>query len=233
VLGTVPVEKDGSARFVVPARKERFFQALDKDGLAVTSMRSGTHLQPGENRLCAGCHEPKQQTSASPRNSMPLAFRREPSRIMPGPDGSSPFSYPRLVQPVLEQNCVGCHAEQPDTAPRLDAEIVRYPGRGGMEPPTDFYASYVSLAPNYGFYDYGGKNFGDPRWYRTTPGAFGARASKLYALLQAGHYDVALNDADLERIVLWLDSCSLFYGVYEVEGGRQQLAGKVVQPTLE
>jgi hypothetical protein len=233
ILGTVPVEPDGSAHFVVPARKELFFQALDEDGLAVTSMRSGTHFQPGEHRVCAGCHEPKQQATTAPGNALPLAFRRAPSPIVPGPDGSNPFSYPRLVQPVLERNCVACHAEAPDKAPRLDAEIVRFPGKGGMAPDTDFYASYVSLAPDYGFYDYGGKDFGDPKWYRTTPGDFGARASRLYALLSAGHHDVELTDADLERIVLWLDSCSMFYGVYEVEGGREQLAGKVVWPTLE
>ena len=102
-----------------------------------------------------------------------------------------------------------------------------------MQPATDFYASYVSLAPEYGFYDYGGKGFDDPRWYRTTPSAFGARASKLYALLLDGHHDVELSRSDLGRIVLWLDSCSLFYGVYEPEGGRRQLAGEEVWPTLE
>ncbi|MCU0875561.1 MAG: hypothetical protein MUE50_24790, partial [Pirellulaceae bacterium] len=36
VLGTVPVEPDGSAYFTVPAGKEIFFQALDEQGLAVT-----------------------------------------------------------------------------------------------------------------------------------------------------------------------------------------------------
>ena len=32
VLGTVPVEEDGSAYFRVPANKELFFQALNEDG---------------------------------------------------------------------------------------------------------------------------------------------------------------------------------------------------------
>ncbi len=30
VLGTVPVEEDGSAHFIVPAEKELYFQALDE-----------------------------------------------------------------------------------------------------------------------------------------------------------------------------------------------------------
>jgi hypothetical protein len=229
VLGTVPVEADGSAHFTVPAGKEMFFQALDADGLAVQSMRSGTHFQPGEKHVCQGCHEPKHRAPPGPR-AEPLAMRRGPSRLQPDVDGSNPFSYPRLVQPVLEKHCTQCHAKTPDKAPRLDAERMLLVGKAYMDLPTTYYASYVSLAPKYGFYDYGG---GGGRSHRTTPGDFGARASQLYKLLVRGHYDVKLPPADLHRITLWLDSCSMFYGVCEKEGGEAQLRGEVVQPTLE
>ncbi|MCY2990222.1 MAG: hypothetical protein NTY19_20455, partial [Planctomycetota bacterium] len=100
VLGTVPVEADGSAYFTVPAGKELFFQALDENGLAVTSMRSGTQFQPGETASCQGCHEPRHGTPRMPSQNT-LALRRSPSRLQPDVDGSHPFSYPRLVQPVL------------------------------------------------------------------------------------------------------------------------------------
>ncbi len=225
VLGTVPVEMDGSAHFTVPARRELFFQALDENGLAVTSMRSATQLQPGEHLTCQGCHEPK---PGSPRGlaSSPLAMRRAPSRLQPDVDGTNPFSYPRLVQPVLERNCVACHAKSPDKAPRLDAEPLRHGN-------TRYFASYVSLAPKFGFHNYGGRDWNDAKWYRTTPGEFGAHASKLYAMLQAGHHDVKLPPEDLHRLTVWLDSCSLFYGVYEKEGGEAQLRGEVARPTLE
>jgi len=73
----------------------------------------------------------------------------------------------------------------------------------------------------------------DAKWYRTTPGAFGARASRLFALLQKGHHDVKLPPEDLHRLTVWLDSCSLFYGVYEKEGGEAQLRGEVPRPSLE
>ncbi|MCZ7637891.1 MAG: hypothetical protein M5U12_18765 [Verrucomicrobia bacterium] len=92
-----------------------------------------------------------------------------------------------------------------------------------MDVPTTYYASYVSLAPQFGFYSYGGRDWNDPKWYRTTPGEFGARASRLYALLAEGHHGVCLSPADWARLTLWLDSCSLFYGVYEKEGGEAQL----------
>jgi len=99
-----------------------------------------------------------------------------------------------------------------------------------MDLPTTYYAAYVSPTPQFGFYEYGGAG---GRSHRTTPGEFGARASKLYELLIKSHYDLKLPPEDLHRITLWLDSCSMFYGVYEKEGGEAQLRGEVVQPTLE
>ena len=77
VLGTVPVEEDGSAHFTVPANIEVFFQALDDHGLAVQSMRSATQLHAGERLVCAGCHQPSHHTVDGQR------FRS------PGPPASS------------------------------------------------------------------------------------------------------------------------------------------------
>ena len=215
VLGTVPVEEDGSAYFRVPANKEMFFQALDQRGLAVQSMRSATYLHEGERLVCAGCHEPKYR-SPQPPATLSLALRREPSRLKPDVDGSNPFSYPRLVQPVLDKHCVECHAQKADKAPSLS----RLPLTGG------WYASYANLVGRFGFHDYGDG-------YRTTPGRFGAKASKLYELLQKDHYGVKLSDEELHRITLWLDCSSMFYGVYEKEGGQAQLRGEIALPTLE
>jgi len=215
ILGTVPVESDGSAHFRVPAGKELFFQALDERGLAVQSMRSATYLQPGERLLCQGCHEPRHRAPAAPAR-FPLALRREPSAIRPEVEGANPFSYPRLVQPVLERHCLPCHKENADKAPNLAREPVKQ----------GWYASYRSLAPAYGFHDY-------RDGYRTTPGAFGARASKLFQMLDKGHHDLTLPADDLRRITLWLDCCSMFYGVYEEDRGQAQLRGEVAQPTLE
>ncbi|MHC4110309.1 MAG: HzsA-related protein [Planctomycetota bacterium] len=218
VLGTVPVEEDGSAHFTVPAGKELFFQALDEKGLAVQSMRSSTYVQPGEQLVCQGCHEPRHRAPESPKKIL-MAMRRKPSKPKPDVDGTNPFSYPRLIQPVLDKHCVSCHAKHPDKAARLDSEVI-VKGR------QKWYASYHSLAPEYGFWGYGDR-------HRTLPGKFGARVSKLYKLLQKGHYDVELSEEEMHRIVVWLDSLSIFYGVYEKEGGIAQLQGKVVYPTLE
>ena len=118
-------------------------------------------------------------------------------------------------------------------APPLDSTIVTTSTGSYMNPKTKYFTSYLSLAREFGFYDYGGKNWEDPKWYRTTPGEFGAKASKLYALLQDDHYGVRLPADAMRRITLWLDSCSPFYGVYEKEGGQAQLRGEVAVPTLQ
>ena len=222
VLGTVPVEKDGSAHFTVPAHKSLFFQALDEKGLAVQSMRSATYLQANERLTCQGCHEQKHNVPLAP-GRLAAAHRRKPDRPKPDVDGSNPFSYPRLVQPVLEKNCVKCH-EKNTKDPKVKVKPPDLSGKVVGK----WYASYHSLAKKYGFWSYGDG-------WRTTPGKFGARASKLYPLLTTGsHKDrVKLTPEDMHRITLWLDSCSIFYGVYEREGGEAQLRGGIVRPTLE
>lgn len=235
VLGTVPVEPDGSAHFKVPSGIQLFFQALDSNGCAIQSMRSSIVFVPGETLSCVGCHEPKTETAPGGKAAGLQALRRPPSKLKPGPEGSRPFSYPILVQPVLDKKCVACHAENKETAPRLDSEIVRGQDRAYYSNSTHtFYASYNSLAKPHGFTTYGaGHDFNNAKFYRTIPGKFGARASKLYPLLKKGHHGVKLTDEEMQRIIIWLDSVSQFYGVYEPEGLDAQLRGEVVWPTLE
>ncbi len=69
VLGTVPVEADGSAHFTVPAYRELFFQALDERGMAINSMRSATQARHGERLVCQGCHEHKSQAGQDARRA--------------------------------------------------------------------------------------------------------------------------------------------------------------------
>jgi len=57
VLGTVPVEKDGSAFFRVPAKTPISIQPLDERGRALQIMRSWLTAMPGEFLSCNGCHE--------------------------------------------------------------------------------------------------------------------------------------------------------------------------------
>jgi len=222
VLGTVLVEADGSAYFSLPVGIPVFFQALDERGLAVQSMRSVTYVHAGQRLMCRGCHEPRHRAPALPKQ-LPLAFRRPPSEIQPDVPGSNPFSFPRLVQPVLERHCVSCHAKEPKALDLRKGDWKRNRVR--------WYTSYVNLRP-YAFY-FGRFDAEYDAWTapRTTPGKFGARASKLLRLLDKGHYDVKLSKADLHRITLWLDCNSDFFGAYE--NTEAQARGEIVRPTLE
>jgi hypothetical protein len=221
VLGTVPVESDGSACFEAPVGKEVYFQALDERGMAIQSMRSGTYVHPGERLVCQGCHEPKHRPPA-PASGVRLALRRAPSRLEPDVDGSHPFSYARLVQPALNRNCVQCHREKK----ALDLA-------GAIEGRNGWTRSYENLAAKYGFYfdvTNGSINKGEHGGSRTVAGGFGARASKLLKYLGSEHYGVKMSDEDFHRVTLWLDCNSEFFGSYE--NTRAQALGEVVWPTL-
>ena len=226
VLGTVPVEPDGSVHFEAPVAKPFYFQALDERGLAVQSMRSVTYVHPGERLTCRGCHEPKLQAAPFEKTSvLPTAMRRAPSKITPDVDGSNPFSYPRLVQPVLDRHCVTCHAKNKGKAPDLGPTVTRSNG---------WTQSYVSLAGKYGFYFHvsnGSIRTGIHGGSRTVPGKFGAKASKLFQMLDKGHNKLKLPPEDLHRLTLWLDANSEFYGAYH--DTDKQARGEVVLPDLQ
>ncbi len=222
VLGTVPVEVDGSVHFYLPAGKAVYFQALDERGLAVQSMRSDTYVHPEQHLFCQGCHEPR-HTVPSNTEKPGLAFRRPPSRIQPDVEGSNPFSFSRLVQPVLERHCVTCHNEEAKAPDLRKGEWEKHP---------DYrYTSYSNLG-EYAFFIGSTRNTYDP-WTtpRTAPGQFGARASKLYQILRHGHHEVQLPEEDLRRITLWLDCNSDFFGSYEHT--EAQASGQIIQPRVQ
>ncbi|HPZ82905.1 MAG TPA: hypothetical protein PL064_05700, partial [Thermogutta sp.] len=68
----------------------------------------------------------------------------------------------------------------------------------------------------------------------TQPDFFGARGSKLLSMLLEGHYDVHLDQDDLERLVTWMDCNALFYGTFNPEDQKRQQKGEVILgPALE
>lgn len=203
VLGTVPVEDDGSANFRLPSGVNVFFQALDKDGVALQTMRTVTNVQPKEAISCIGCHEPR---NLAPPVSRPLAGgrggrTRPPSKIKPGPPGSWPLRFDTLVQPVLDRHCVSCH--QPGGNAQAIAKLDLTPA-----------AAYDSLTT------YGGLRQQVYSKYiagRSTPGAVIAADSLLVKHLRAGHQNVKLDDDDWERLFTWLDTYAQRLGSFSAE----------------
>ena len=105
ILGTVPVETDGSAGFKVPANTPLAVQPLDEQGQAVQLMRSWFTAMPGEIGSCMGCHE----SQNAPPPTQPTGPAAQPSAIAPWYGPPRGFSFVREVQPVLDKYCVGCH----------------------------------------------------------------------------------------------------------------------------
>ncbi len=210
VLGTVPVEKDGSAYFRVPAGVSVFFQALDARGRAVQTMRSITYVQPGQTLGCIGCHEPR---NAAPAVGPLLAQRRPASRLRPGPEGTWPLRFDRLVQPVLDRHCVRCHS--PAGKKRAVAKLNLTPGK-----------AYGALVR------YGGKrslaSHVTARWQggRSVPGAGPALESPILRMLTegAGHNDVRLLPDDIERLTTWMDTYAQRRGSFSDAQERRLLA---------
>lgn len=219
ILGTVPVEADGSAYFRLPVDIPVYFQALDETGRAVQWMRSATYVKPGEQLVCTGCHE-NRHTSAITVPKFPLAMQREPSDIQSEGVGTNPFSYPLFVQPIWDKHCVDCHATETAAGKTFLLD------RGDLD--NHFYRSYENLRKYVFYYD-------NASWVtaQTQPGTFGADQSKLWQILQKEHYDVDLTEAENRKIRLWLDNNADFYGVYEFDSLPKQRRGEVVKPGLE
>lgn len=214
-LGTVPVENDGSAFFRAPAGKPLYFQVVDQAGRAIQSMRSATYLQRGERRSCIGCHE---GPNASPPSTVPVAARREPSRLQPGPEGSQPMSFARLIQPVLDRNCVRCHD---GTAGPAKSDLVLLGTRTKV-----FSASYDNLRKFVRWYEWGGESISQ---IATHPGQVGADHSPLTKVLQdKTHSSLLLPEEDLRRLYLWLDANAPFYGTFDKTAQAAQRTGQLI-----
>lgn len=239
VLGTAPVEADGSAHFEVPPGVEFYFQALDERGRAIQTMRSGTYAHPGERLACVGCHESKRTTAATATAATPLALQKPPATLQPGPEGSYPITFARLVQPVLDRHCVSCHDGQQATRPNFKAALADPDEKRKVKRIDEMFgvrhlhngwtASYLALR-DHAWAMAGGNGIIFQQPQISIPGQVGARASRLMAHLDKGTCDARLSAEDLERITLWLDCNSVFYGAYH--DADRQAQGEIVPPKL-
>ncbi|MFP4500914.1 MAG: SUMF1/EgtB/PvdO family nonheme iron enzyme [Candidatus Hydrogenedentota bacterium] len=218
VLGTVPVEPDGSALFTVPANMPISMQPLDEDGQALQLMRSWATAMPGEVLSCVGCHE---QQSTTPPSRSTRAAQRAPSEITPWHGPARGFSFQREVQPVLDRNCVSCHRDAPDApAPCLvDAEPVHPPApEGAYRNGTRFSPAYLALR----------------RYVRThtiesdlhvlAPYEFHASTTRLVRMLRDGHKDVTLSVEDWDRLITWIDLGAPAHGTWHENVGMDKVA---------
>ncbi len=203
ILGTVPVEQDGSAHFEVPAERFVYFQLLDRDGMMISTMRSGTMVQRGETLTCIGCHD--RRLGAPPPSTLTMALKRLPSPLKGWHGPARPFNYVAEIQPIWDKHCVRCH----DFDHKRDAKVVL---AGDKE--LVFNASYVELF----------QWWGRPQALLDTVGlglapvepaySVGSHQSRLLRILREGHEDVGLSPEEMDRIVTWIDIGAPYYPDY-------------------
>ena len=91
ILGYVPVEPDGSAKFTVPADVPFMLDLLDAHGQRLGGRHQNwLQLRPGEQRECKGCHT---SNSTLPHGRLDA----EAASVNPGAIGGIPFANSRLV----------------------------------------------------------------------------------------------------------------------------------------
>jgi hypothetical protein len=210
VIGTVPVEPDGSAYFTVPADVAIYFQALDDRQMEVRRMRSFVALKPGEVRSCHGCHE-TQGRPPEATAGFSSALARSPSVPTPPAWGSERLlGYEWLVQPIFDRNCVDCHgAKRPEGG--IDLSATRA-GDGLFISYHTLFGSQGDGKPSRSVLVSTADRFSDASI--TQPKQIGSHPSRLIRTLLDDplHREHApLNPDDWTALVTWIDANAPYY----------------------
>ncbi len=242
ILGTVPIESDGSICMEIPAGIAVYFQILDEKKQCIHVMRSFTGVMPGETRGCFGCHESKLSTRANQQtaSSTSIAMRKGPRKPVAPPWGTeTTISYARFVQPVLDKHCAKCHQDPKhkafaklnmtsrpsshrwrtrvhtrpdDVSPFTEPYLTLVGGGqrwGGRQKKMPLSGVYVVESYNSG---------GDGSDLKTLPpySAFSPVSTLIKNASSGKHYKVKIPEADLEKLVAWVDLNGPYLGDEEI-----------------
>jgi hypothetical protein len=201
IIGTVPVEEDGSAHFSLPAMRSFFFVALDENDRTIQRMKSFTSLMPGELTTCIGCHEQRTQSPAN--RTVPLAAKRHADTPAPVKGIPDVIDFPRDIQPVLDRHCVKCHN------PKVRSGGILLSGHRGPV----YSHSYFNLMAHNMVND--GRNQHQPL---NKPGDVGDVRSPLVLLIENNHGEVNMDEQELKLIRYWINTGATYPGTYGALG---------------
>ena len=200
IVGTAPVEEDGSAHMELPANRALFFVALDENDSSVKRMQSFLTVMPGEVTGCVGCHERRVEAPGAIGQFGSLrALRRAASKVTPVRDVPDVLDYPRDVQPILDKHCVKCHS--PD---ERKGGVLLTGDRGPM-----FSHSFYTLSIRRQIAD--GRNRARSNY---APRALGDSASPLVKKLTGSHHDVSATPHEIKMVRYWINSGAAYLGTY-------------------
>ncbi|MBQ9812299.1 MAG: PD40 domain-containing protein [Thermoguttaceae bacterium] len=243
VLGTVPIEEDGSVSFYAPSGVALHFQLLDENQKCLQTMRSFTGVMPGERRGCVGCHESQVATSGIQTRS--IASLREPSTIQPPPWDDISVSYERYVQPTLDKHCGQCHSGDGEAREVFDTTLrpgfihfkepyITLIGNPSWAAPPKIYRSGSRTAwagspeeelpeppPGFGIADtiqVEAYTTTDPEAYATPKPmeklSYASRLINKYCVKE--HYGVELDPVEMLRMICWVDAMCPYMGTDDI-----------------
>jgi len=216
VLGETPVYEDGSAAFEVPARMPVYFQAIDAKGHVVQTMRSWSTLMPGEIFSCVGCHENKNEAAANKSTSMALKAGIKPLEPFYDITGQG-FSFPKMIQPILDAKCVKCHkggdTKPPDlrSTPVWDNAARKFwnqsyhilISKDRPSPPANDANQRLGIIAEKSRYLNWISRWSVP--VMIPPYSHGSSLSPLIWLLEKGHERVKMTQEEMDKISCWID----------------------------
>ena len=201
ILGTVPVEADGSAQFEVPAGRALILAALDEKNSVVKRMQSFLTVMPGETLSCLGCHEQRVKTQSPPTGNL-TAARRPPSTITPVAGIPELFDYPKDIQPIWDRHCVSCHSST-----KFAGGLDLSDGHGVVYSLSFFNLFYKKLITD-------GRNGVGNR----APRSIWDSASRLMGYLNGSHHKATLTPLEVEKIRFWINAGAPYIGTYAALG---------------
>jgi len=221
VLGTVPVEEDGSASFTLPANRAVFFVALDSGDLSVKRMQSFVSVAPGEVTSCAGCHENRTKTAPAMRTRVLQAMKRPPSKPKRFEGYPDVLDFNRDIQPIFDKHCVKCHN------PTKFKGKLSLAGDLGRMWSLPYYAMFARLQVADGRNGYGNQ----------PPRTIGTSASPLMKKIDGTHpkhKKVKVSKKEWRTVWLWIESAAPYAGSYgglrnkEEQGREGHAAGSAL-----
>lgn len=237
ILGTVPIEEDGSVNVKIPAGKAIYFQLLDEKFRCVQTMRSFTGVMPGEVRGCVGCHE--QQDNVPSMTARSIAQKKGPATITPPPWGRESIGYERFAQPILDKYCGSCHQgdNNPKARQRLDMtfrdsahKFRSRPGhrKNDKSPFTEPYLTFVSGRTGWGvdkekislsgalIVEGYGQNDSNSLKTLAPMSIFSYKSQLLENATSGKHHKVKIDPDSERRLTAWIDCNCPYLGQEEI-----------------
>lgn len=245
--GVVPVEKDGSAHFKVPAGRNIFFQALDENFVEVQRERTYVNYKAGEVRSCTGCHG---KSSNTPRTAVaaagraPIAVSRSASTPQPQPcdlienggtgRAQQVIHYPTDIQPMFDAKCVSCHGkEKAEAGLMLTGDVTEFYNTSYEQLGTKELAGPIISE----FKSFQNDDRGNYNGAELPAKSLGSRKSVMMGMLGNGEHpknaeedhSKMLTKNEVMILARWVDSNYQFYGSYY---GRQHQVWQTADPNI-